>query len=72
VSLREDAACDADRPSDIPDRGWFDVLARLARSLGRNGMWLRSAWPSAPSSPPFRAAVTVALFGLPAGLEAVH
>jgi membrane protein len=71
---REEATCDADHPDDISDRGWFDVLTRLARSLGRDGMWLRSAgvafcalFAAIPG-----ASVPVALFGLLADPEAVH
>jgi membrane protein len=50
---RADATCDADHPGDIPERGWFDVLTRLAQSLGRDGMRLRAAgvaccWLSSP------------------------
>jgi membrane protein len=69
-----DAICDADHPGDIPDRGWFDVLIRLARSLGRDSMWLRSAgvafcaiFAAIPGT-----SATVALFGLLANPEAVH
>jgi membrane protein len=70
----EDLACDADYPGDISDRGWLDVLTRLARSLGQDGMWLRSAgvafcaiFAAIPG-----ASVPVALFGLLANPEAVH
>jgi membrane protein len=69
-----DARCDADRPGDISDRGWFDVLTRLAHSLGRDGMWLRSAgvafcavFAAIPG-----ASAAGALFGLLASPEAVH
>jgi membrane protein len=69
-----DATCDADSPGDIPDRGWFDVLTRLAHSLGRDGMWLRSAgvaccaiFAAIPG-----ASAAVALVGLLASPEAVH
>lgn len=69
-----DATCDADRPGDIPDRGWFDVFARLAHSLGRDGMWLRSAgvafcaiFAAIPG-----ASATVAFVGLLASPEVVH
>jgi membrane protein len=69
-----DATCDADRPGDISNHGWFDVLARLAHSLGRDGMWLRSAgvafcaiFAAIPG-----ASATVALVGLLASPEAVH
>jgi membrane protein len=69
-----DATCDAERPGDISDRGWFDVLTRLAHSLGRDGMWLRSAgvafcaiFAAIPG-----ASATVALVGLLASPEAVH
>jgi membrane protein len=69
-----DGTCDADRPGDITERGWFDVLARLAHSLGCDGMWLRSAgvafcaiFAAIPG-----ASAMVALFGLLASPEAVH
>jgi membrane protein len=70
----EDDRCDADHPSDIPDQGWFAVLRRLARSLGQDGMWLRSAgvafcalFAAIPG-----AAVPVSLVGLLADPRAVH
>jgi len=70
----EDLICDADHPGDIPDRGWLDVLSRLALSLGEDGMWLRSAgvafcaiFAAIPG-----ASVPVALVGLLASPEAVH
>jgi membrane protein len=69
-----DATCDANRPGDISDRGWFDVLARLAQSLRRDSMWLRSAgvafcaiFAAIPGI-----SVPVALFGLLGNPEAVH
>jgi membrane protein len=72
--LREDATCDADHPGDIPERGWFDVLARLVGSLRRDSMWLRSAgvafcaiFAAIPGI-----SVPVALFGLLVDPEAVH
>ncbi len=34
---------DAEHPSDIPGRGWFAVLQRIAQSLYRDDVWLRSA-----------------------------
>jgi membrane protein len=65
---------DAERPSDIPDQGWLDILRRLGCSLARDGMWLRSAgvafcalFAAIPG-----AAVPVALFGLLADPRAVH
>jgi membrane protein len=71
---RADDTCDADRPGDIPDRGWLAVLARLAHSLRRDGTWLRSAgvafcaiFAAIPGI-----SVPVALFGLLADPEAVH
>jgi membrane protein len=74
VERRNDAICDANHPADISDRGWFDVLARLARSLGRDSMWLRSAgvafcgvFAAIPA-----ASVLMALVGLLASPEAVH
>jgi membrane protein len=70
----EDATCGADRPSDIPDQGWLYVLVRLARSLGQDSMWLRSAgvafcaiFAAIPGM-----SVPVSLFGLLASPEAVH
>jgi membrane protein len=72
--LSEDAACDADHPGDLTERGWFDVYARLAHSLRQDGMWLRSAgvafcaiFAAIPA-----ASVAVAIFGLLANPEAVH
>jgi membrane protein len=72
--LSEDAACDADHPGDLTERGWLDVLARLAHSLREDGMWLRSAgvafcaiFAAIPG-----ASVVVAVFGLLANPEAVH
>ena len=69
-----DDRCDADRPGDIPDRGWLSVLRRLGRSLARDGMWLRSSgvafcalFAAIPG-----AAVPVAVFGLLADPQAVH
>jgi membrane protein len=74
VELRDDAICNADHPADIPDSGWFDVLTRLARALGRDSMWLRSAgvaycgiFAAIPA-----ASVLMALVGLLASPEAVH
>jgi membrane protein len=72
--LRWDGRCDADRPGDIPDRGWLSVLRRLGRSLARDDMWLRSsgvAFCSLFAAIP-GAAVPVALFGLLADPQAVH
>jgi membrane protein len=70
----EDAPCDADHPADLTDRGWLAVFGRLIRSLGRDGMWLRSAgvaycglFAAVPG-----AAVPVALVGLLIDPEAVH
>jgi membrane protein len=70
----DDGTCDADRPGDIPERGWFDVFTRLAQSLRRDSMWLRSAgvafcaiFAAIPGI-----SVPVALFGLLANPEAVH
>jgi membrane protein len=70
----EDASCDADWPSDIPDRRWLAVLMRLIRSLGQDSMWLRSAgvafcaiFAAIPGM-----SVPVSLFGLLARPEAVH
>jgi hypothetical protein len=37
VRMQEDAVRDADHPADIPNRGWFAVLARLVHSLTRSG-----------------------------------
>jgi membrane protein len=72
--LPENLICDADYPGDIPHRGWLDVLTRLARSLGQDGMWLRSAgvafcaiFAAIPG-----ASVLVALFGLLANPEALR
>jgi membrane protein len=69
-----DATCDAEHPSDLSDRGWVAVLGRLAHSLRRDGMWLRSAgvafcaiFAAIPG-----ASVAMALFGLLANPDAVH
>jgi membrane protein len=69
-----EAACDADRPGDITDRGWLDILTRLAHSLRHNDMRLRAAgvafctiFAAIPGI-----SVPVALFGLLADPEAVH
>ncbi len=70
----DSATCNADQPGDIPERGWFDILARLAQSLRRDSMWLRSAgvafcaiFAAIPGI-----SVPAALFGLLANPEAVH
>ncbi|MPR11830.1 YihY/virulence factor BrkB family protein [Microvirga tunisiensis] len=72
--LSEDATCDADHPGDLTERGWLDVLARLAHSLREDGMWLRSAgvafcaiFVAIPG-----ASVAMAVFGLLANPDAVH
>jgi membrane protein len=69
-----DATCDVDHPSDIPERGWFEILGRLTGSLRQDSMWLRSAgvafcaiFAAIPGI-----SVPVALFGLLANPEAVH
>jgi membrane protein len=69
-----DLTCAADRPSDITDRGWLDIIRRLARSLSSDGMWLRSAgvaycalFAAIPG-----VCVPVSFFGLLADPEAVH
>jgi membrane protein len=69
-----DLTCAADRPSDITDRGWLDIIRRLARSLSSDGMWLRSAgvaycalFAAIPG-----VCVPVSIFGLLADPEAVH
>jgi membrane protein len=74
VGQPQDTPCDADYPADLTDRGWLAVLRRLIHSLGRDGMWLRSAgvaycalFAAVPG-----AAVPVALVGLLADPEAVH
>jgi membrane protein len=70
----DSATCNADQPGDIPERGWFDILARLAQSLRRDSMWLRSAgvafcaiFAAIPGI-----SVPAALFGLLGNPEAVH
>jgi membrane protein len=70
----EGTACDADRPGDISERGWFGVIARLIESLRQDGMWLRSAGVAfcALVAVIPGISVPVALFGLLADPEAVH
>lgn len=38
-----EAVCDAAEPSAISGKGWGSILRRLARSLTRDDIWLRSA-----------------------------
>jgi membrane protein len=65
---------EAEHPSDIPGRGWFAVLQRIAQSLYRDDVWLRSA--AVAFSALFAAipvaAVVVSVVGLLADPRFVH